>query len=699
MATHTVRAACPHDCPDTCAMLVTVADGRATAVKGDPDHPFTQGFLCTKVSRYHERTNATDRVLHPMRRVGAKGEGRFERISWEAALDEISNRFKDIAASPDGPEAILPYSYAGTMGLVQGESLDRRFFHRLGASLLARTICATAGATAWAHTIGASIGTDPEQFHRARLILLWGTNTLTSNVHLWPQVLEARKAGAEIVVIDPYRNRTAAQADRWLAIRPGTDAALALGLAHIAFRDGFADRDYLAKYTHGAEAYEARCAEYPPERVADITGLSVSDIAWLGERYGTVRPAAIRLNYGLQRHHGGGNAVRAIAALPAVTGAWRDVGGGALLSASGRFPLDRAALERPDLIAGNPRTVNMSRLGEALTTAEPPVRALVVYNSNPATIAPDQGAVLGGLRRDDLFTVVLEHFQTDTADYADILLPATTQLEHFDIVKPYGHYSLMCNNPAIAPIGESKPNSEIFRLLAARMGFTEPCFSDTDEEIAAQAISSGHPAFEGITLERLKRDGWARLNLPAEYAPFAEGGFPTPSGRCEFHSERLAEMGLDPLPDFVPPLESPASAPELAARFPLQFITPPAHSFLNSSFVNMERSRRAEKRPSLLIHPVDAEPRGIADGAVVSVFNDRGGCQLTAIVCEDVREGVVIAPSVWWNKKSPGHVNVNQTTSQALTDLGEGATFYDNLVEVEAVAGSDVLPEPEGAAR
>ena len=693
MATHTVRAACPHDCPDTCAMLVTVTDGRAVAVKGDPGHPFTQGFLCTKVSRYQERTNSPDRVLHPMRRVGEKGEGKFERISWDAALDEISSRFKQIAASADGPEAILPYSYAGTMGLVQGESMDRRFFHRLGASLLDRTICATAGFTGWVHTIGATIGTDPEQFHKARLILLWGTNTLTSNVHLWPQILQARKAGAEVVSIDPYRNRTAAQADRWLAIRPGTDAALALGLAHIAFRDGYADRDYLAQYTLGADAYEARCAEYPPERVAEITGLALSEIEWLGERYGTVRPAAIRTNYGLQRHHGGGNAIRAIAALPAVTGAWRDVGGGALLSASGRFPLNRQALERPDLIAGNPRTINMSRLGEALNEATRPVRALVVYNSNPAAVAPDQGAVLRGLRREDLFTVVLEHFQTDTADHADILLPATTQLEHFDIVKPYGHYALMCNNPAIAPIAEAKPNSEIFRLLAARMGFTEPCFSDSDEEIAAQAISTDHPVFEGITLERLKRNGWARLNLPEEYAPFAEGDFPTPSGKCEFHSERLAEMGLDPLPDFVPPLESPASAPELAARFPLQFITPPAHSFLNSSFANMERSLRSEKQPSLLIHPVDAEPRGIESGANVSVFNDRGGCRLMAIVSEDVREGVVVAPSVWWNKKSPGRVNVNQTTSQALTDLGEGATFYDNLVEVAVVPPTGEYPQ------
>ncbi len=676
-----VRAACPHDCPDTCAMLVTVEDGRAVAVRGNPDHSFTAGFLCNKVSRYHERTHSPDRLLHPMRRVGAKGEGRFERISWEEAIAEIAERFSEIAASEDGPEGILPYSYGGTMGLVQGESMDRRFFHRLGASLLDRTICASAGTAGWMYTIGASIGADPEQFDKAKLIILWGTNTLTSNVHLWPFALEARKRGAEIVAIDPYRDRTPAAADRWLGIRPGTDAALALGMAHVAFRDGLADRDYLERYTVGHEPFERRAAEFPPERVAAITGLSVDEIEWLASRYATTRPTAIRLNYGLQRHTGGGSAVRAIAALPAVTGAWRDPGGGALLSASGNFQIDRTALARPDLMRGNPRTINMTRLGEALLESKPPVRAICVYNTNPAAIAPDQSKVLAGFRREDLFTVVLEHFQTDTADYADILLPATTQLEHFDVVKPYGHYSLMCNTPAVAPVGESKPNSEVFRLLAARMGFDEPCFRDTDEQMAEEAVR----ATTDVPFERLKRDGWARLSLPADYAPFAEGNFPTPSGRCELYSERLAAIGFDPLPCYVPPRESAASAPELASRYPLAFITPPAHSFLNSTFSAMPRALRAEREPSLLVHPNDAARRKIGDGDYVSVFNDRGGCRLRAIVSEDVREGVVVAPSVWWNKRSPDRMNVNQTTSQALTDLGEGATFYDNLVEVAIV--------------
>ena len=666
-------------------MLVTVEDGRAIGVRGNPDHPFTRGFLCTKVSRYHERTHSPERLTFPMRRVGAKGEGRFERTTWESALDEITHRFREIGSSDDGPEAILPYSYAGTMGLVQGESMDRRFFNRLGASRLARTICATAGATGWQYTIGGSIGTDPEQFARARFIILWGTNTLTSNVHLWPFVLEARKSGSHIVAIDPYRSRTAAAADRWLAIKPGTDAALALGMAHLVFRDGLADRDYLERYTVGASAFEQRAGEFPPDRVATITGLSVDEIEWLARAYASARPSAIRLNYGLQRHAGGGSAVRAIAALPAVVGAWRTPGGGALLSTSGTFGIDREALERPDLVRGNPRTINMVRLGEALLDAQPPVKALVVYNTNPAAVAPDQSKVLAGLRRDDLFTVVLEHFQTDTADYADILLPATTQLEHLDVVKPYGHLSLMWNDPAIAPIGEALPNSEVFRRLADRMGFDEPCFRDSDEEIAASAIRRDDPRMAGITVERLRRDGWARLNVPEAYAPFAEGNFPTPSGKCELYSEALEATGFDPLPCYVAPRESVETNPELARDYPLTLITPPAHSFLNSSFANAARGIVAEREPSVLIHPVDAAARGISDGDYVSAFNDRGGCRLRAIVTEGVRAGVAVAPSIWWCKYSADGMNVNQTTSQALTDLGEGATFYDNLVEVALV--------------
>src|SRR4051812_38563485 len=539
--TLTVRGACPHDCPDTCAMLVTVEDGRAVKVAGDPEHPFTRGFLCTKVANYHERTHNPDRVKTCLRRVGKKGEGRFEPISWDEALDEVSSRFKALAGSSAGAEGILPYSYCGTMGLVQSQSMDRRFFHRLGASQLDRTICASAGAAGYKATVGASIGTDPERFMDARLILLWGTNTLSANVHLWPQILEAKANGARVISIDPRRTRTADQCDEHIAPLPGTDAALALGLMHVIFAEGLEDKDYLERYTIGASELRVRAREYSPERVADICGISAETITRLARLYATVKPAVIRINYGLQRHAGGGMAVRTITCLPAVTGAWRDPAGGILLSTSGTFPLNYQELERPDLMPEpRPRTLNMSQLGDVLTkTSAPPVRALYVYNSNPAAVAPDQAKVIEGLKREDLFTVVHEQFMTDTCDYADIVLPATTQLEHFDLHKAYGHLSLVINEPAIEPLHEAKCNSEVFRRLAARLGFEEECFKDSDEEIARQALSSGHQALDRITLETLRERGWMRLNVPERFAPFAEGNFPTPSGKCELFSEAL----------------------------------------------------------------------------------------------------------------------------------------------------------------
>ena len=681
-----VRGACPHDCPDTCAMLVTVQDGRAIKVQGDPEHPVTKGFLCSKVSRYVERTYHAGRVLFPQRRVGAKGEGRFERITWEAALDEIAARLGRISAE-HGPQAILPYSYAGTMGLLHYGSMDRRFFHRLGASLLDRTICATAGATGYRYTVGASVGTETEQFANARLILLWGTNTLTSNPHLWTFVKQARAAGARLIAIDPWRSRTAAQCDQHIAPLPGTDAALALGLMHIIFRDGLHDQDYLDRHCIGGEQLKVRAGEYPPERVAEITGLDVAVIEGLAREYATVGPAAIRINYGLQRHAGGGMAVRTLACLPAVIGAWRHSAGGIQLSTSGSFPMNNAALERPDLIPPGTRTINMNELGHALVgELDPPVKALFVYNSNPASVAPDLENVRRGLERDDLFTVVHEQFHTDTARYADILLPATTQLEHVDLHKAYGHTYLAWNNQSIAPLGESLPNTEVFRRLAARMGFDEPCFSDDDETIARQALSLEHPALEGITLERLQSAGWLRLNVPEPWAPFAEGNFFTPSGKCELYSERMAADGFDPLPTYTPPRESAASDPQLAARYPLTLISPPAHHFLNSTFVNVLH-RFEESGPTVEINPVDAHERNIEDGALVRIRNDRGGFLAKAVVTERARAAVVIAPSIWWSELTPDGRNANHTTPQALSDMGGGATFYDNLVEVEPVAG------------
>ena len=677
-----IHAACPHDCPDTCAMLIEVEEGRATRVSGDPTHPPTQGFLCTKVSRYLERVYNPDRVLYPMRRAGAKGEGRFERISWDEALDTIAERFGEIAKTPGGPERILPYSYGGTMGIVNSGSMDRRFFHRLGASKLARTICSSAGGDALNYTLGAKIGTDVENFHLARLIVLWGTNTLSSNIHLWPEIKEALANGARLIGIDPYRNHTLDHCNQLIQVRPGTDGALALAMMNVIIEEGLDDRDYIERYTIGFEKLRERAAEFPPSRAARICGITEAEITTFAREYATTKPAVIRVNYGLQRHAGGGMAVRTIACLPALTGSWRDTGGGLLLSSSGMFAFDEKVLQRPDLAKDNPRTINMTRLGEALTAAQPPVNAIYVYNSNPAAIAPDQSKVLAGFRREDLFTVVHEQFQTDTADYADILLPATTQLEHRDMVKPYGHYYLVYNEPAIAPLGEAKPNWEVFQLLARRMGFDDDCFNDSDDDIIRQALATDHPQFRGITLEGLKRDGWARLNLPESFTPFSEGGFLTPSGKCEFYSEALDRAGLDPLPAFIPPRESPDSAPELAARYPLQLLSPPANSFLNTTFSHLPSFLKSEREPFIQLNEEDAAHRRINDGEIVRVWNDRGECTLVARISDRVKPGVAVALSIWWNKLSPGRTNINQTASQSLTDIGAGATFYDNLVQV-----------------
>jgi anaerobic selenocysteine-containing dehydrogenase len=668
-------------------MLVTVEGGRAVRVAGDPLHPFTRGFLCTKVANYEQRTHSPDRVHTCLRRKGAKGEARFEPVSWDEALDEIASRFKALTVSSEGAETILPYSYCGTMGLVQSQSMDRRFFHRLGASQLDRTICASAGAAGYKATIGASIGTDPERFRDAKLILIWGTNTISANVHLWPEILEAKAKGARLICIDPRRTRTADQCDEHIAPLPGTDAALALGMMHVIFAEGLEDRDYLERYTVGAEALRSRASEYSPERVAAICGLEAETITRLARLYGSVKPSVIRINYGLQRHAGGGMAVRTVACLPAIVGAWRDPSGGILLSTSGTFPLNYHALERPDLMPERtPRMLNMSLLGDVLTkTDDPPVRALYVYNSNPAAVAPDQRKVLDGLRREDLFTVVHEQFMTDTCDYADIVLPATTQLEHFDLHKAYGHLYLLINERAIEPLHEAKCNSEVFRELAARMGFEEECFRDSDEDVARQAISTGHAALDGITLEALREHGWMRLNLPETFAPFMEGNFPTPSGKCELFSETMQAQGLPAVPEFIPPSESHKSAPALAKRYPLALISPAAHAFLNSSFANLPKQLKQELRPFVEIHPSDAKIRGIQDGDTVRAFNERGSCTLSAVVTPRARVGVVVSPSVWWNKLSPGSVNINQLTSQTLTDMGNGATFYDALVEIERV--------------
>ncbi len=685
--TSVIRGACPHDCPDTCATLVTVEEGRATRIQGDPEHPFTNGFLCAKVNRYLERTYHRDRLTTPLRRVGPKGSGTFEPATWDEALTDIAARLNAIAKSSDGPQSILPYSYAGTMGLIQGSSMDRRFFHLLGASKLDRTICSMAGTMGMRMTIGANIGADGEGIPQSDLVLLWGTNTLTANPHLWPFVLEAKGKGARVIAIDPIRTRTADQCDEWIGIRPGTDAALALGMMNVIFAEGMQDDDYIARYTLGGSELRERAREYPPSRVAQITGVSEERIVALAREYGRAKAAFLRVNYGLQRHAGGGMAVRTIACLPAVTGHWRRAGGGVQLSTSASFQFNKSALERPDL-SPPVRLINMIRLGDALTKHDagvggPPVKALVVYNSNPAAVAPDSNEVLRGLAREDLFTVVLEHFQTDTADWADWVLPATTQLEHWDIHLAYGHFYVTLNTPAIEPLGEAKPNSEIFRLLAARMGMDHAALKDDDVTMIRQSLETTNETMKGVTFDSLMHSGWARLNVKAPHVPFAEGGFPTPSGKCEFVSARMAEMGLDPLPAFTAPYEFPENVPALAARFPLTLISSPRHQFLNSTFVNVDSLRR-NAEPEILMHTNDAARRGIAAGTRVVIENDRGHFTAVAKIGDSIREGVVWAPSIWWQRLTDDHANANATTSQRETDMGHGPVFYDNLVEVAA---------------
>ena len=684
--TDTVRGACPHDCPDTCALRVSVAGGRVIKVQGDPDHPTTHGALCTKVSRYPERTYHAERVLHPLKRVGPKGQGVFERVSWDEALDEIASRLRAIAARD--AEAIVPYSYAGTMGLLQGESMDRRFFHRLGASLLDRTICSSAGGTALAMSYGAKVGMHVEHYAESKLILIWGSNSIASNLHFWKLAQQAKRDGARLVCIDPRRSETAEKCHDHLAIRPGTDAALALALMHELIAHDWLDHDYIARHTLGWDPLRERALQWPPERAAEICGIPVEQIRQLARDYGTTKPAAIRLNYGMQRVRGGGNAVRAVACLPALTGAWRHRAGGVLLSSSGQFPAQRAVLQRPDLMpqaaSGRvPRTINMTTIGddllrEASPAFGPKVEAVVVYNSNPVAVAPDSGKVVRGFAREDLFTVVLEHFKTDTADYADYILPATTQLEHWDVHLSYGHTDVVLNRPAIKPLGEARSNAQIFRDLAARMGFAEPCFADTDEALCRQAFG------DAVDYALLESQGFATVAIPD--ALFAEGNFPSPSGKCEFYSARLAAQGLDGLPDHLPNYELQGTD----ARYPLAMISPPARNFLNSTFVNVTSLRNIEGRPILEIHPDDAEARGIANDAVVRVFNDRGSYQCHATVSRRARPGVVNGLGIWWRKLGLDGTNVNEVTSQALTDLGRAPTFYDCLVEVEAVEAAAI---------
>ena len=728
-----VHAACPHDCPDACGVLITVEDGRATKIQGDPEHPVTRGFLCAKVAKYLDRVYSPDRVLYPMRRIAAKGPvadaagGRvratqvWRRISWDEALDEVAARLGAIAKE-FGSEAILPYSYGGTLGALNGASMDRRFFHRLGASQLDRTICSAAGEAGLKSVLGVKLATEPEQFRHSKYIIAWASNIHGNNVHLWPFIAEARRNGAKLVVIDPYRTRTAECADWYLPINPGTDAALALGMMHVIIGEKLHDTDYVAKYTLGFEQLRDKVKEYPPERVAQWTGIAAADIRKLAREYATVRPSVIRLNYGVQRSERGGMATRAVVMLPCITGSWKEIGGGLQMSVSGAVDLNTVSLKRPDLMntaLGRPaRIINMVELGRVLNTLnDPPVKALFVYNSNPASVCPEHNEVVRGLLRPDLFTVVHEQFFTDTTDYADIVLPATTFFEHKDLQKAYGHYYLQVSNQAIAPLGECRSNVEVFRGLARRMGFEEECFHESVDEMIDAALDSEDPWLAGVNRERLER-GQVRLNFaasgsrlpasggaelrsagqpgkagpiqaiaaePEPFLPFACGGFRTPSGKAELYSESVKALGLDPVADFTPPTESRHGRKN--GTLPLELLARKSDNFLNSSFCNVRSVQKMEQPDLLEIHTRDAETRGIHEGDWVRVFNGRGEVRLRAHVNGSVQPGVVAA-RLNWARLAPDGKSINVLTNETLTDIGGGPTFYSCLVEVEPAAAS-----------
>lgn len=677
------KLTCPHDCPDRCGLVAEIEEGRVVGVYGDPEHPVTRGLICRKVMEYPERIYGPERLLYPMKRVGPKGAGAFERISWEEAIATIAGR---LAAIRDryGSETILRFAYGGTMGIVQRFAAGSRFFNRLGAATHTRTICSTAGTTGYSYSMGAVRGSDPETIPDARLIVIWGVNAVSTNIHLMTLIQEARRKGAELVVIDVHRNPTARAADHFVQLYPGTDTALALGLMRVIVTEGLHDRAYLAANTVGFDQLLPRLEEYPLARVASITGVPPDEIRWLARKYATTKPAFLALGNGPQHHEKGGMVTRAASLLPALTGSWGTAGGGAVRSNAGYFTLNTRALERPDLAPVPLRTINMARLGPELLESDPPFKALYVWSSNPAVILPEQEKVIAGLSREDLFVVVHEQVMTDTARYADLLLPATTCFEQSDYFTSYWHLYASYSDPAIPPVGESKSDYEVFRLMAEAMGFDDPCFRESIDEIAAAGFDNPeNPFLKGVTAERLRQEKLVRLNLEGRpYLAFADGRFPTPSGKIEFYSARMEAEGLDPLPAYEPAVEGREGDPELKGHYPLQMVTPPNHHFLNSSFVDIGRLREKEVRPTLEIHPRDAADRGIADGDLVRVWNDRGECRLHARVIDSVLPGVVVSLGLWWPKHAP-EGGINRLTSSRIADMGGGATFFSNLVQVE----------------
>lgn len=676
-------AVCPLDCPDTCGLLLHKENGRIVKVNGNPEHPITRGAICNKVRHMTERIYHSERLLYPMKRIGPKGEGRFTRISWDEAIHEIADRYKGLIAE-HGSESILPYSFYGNMGILSVDGMDRRFFNRLGSSRLGQGICNAAGNTGWKYTMGFGGGTSPESAAQAKLFIVWGGNIVSTNMHMLTIIEQARKEGAKLVVIDVHRNRTAQRADWFIPLYPGTDSALALGVMHVLFERGLTDDAFLAEYTVGHEELREHVKTYTPERVSVITGVPAEDIVKLALMYVETSPAYIHIGNGLQHHDNGGMAVRTIACLPALTGQWLIQGGGAFKTNGPYGKMNAAALERPDL-RPNPdaRQISMNQLGEALLTLEPKVRSLFVYCSNPAVVAPDASKVEEGLKREDLFTVVHDLFLTDTAKYADIVLPATSSFENTDLYSSYWHHYVQLQEPVIPAQGESKSNVELFKLLAKAMGFEEDAFDDTEEDMISEALDHPvNPYLEGVTLEKLKEQRFVKLHMEPQKQYLQR--LNTPSGKIELYSSRMAEAGLPPLPTYVPLYEGydgehPAGAGD---SYPLMFISPPNHSFLNSTFANVEKLTKVEKEPLLQMHPLDAEQRGIAEGDWVTVWNDRGSYELKAMLTDKVLPGVVVSQGLWW-ERSGGIGRANALTSSRLADMGEGATFFSTIVDVK----------------
>jgi anaerobic selenocysteine-containing dehydrogenase len=699
-----VRGACPHDCPDTCAFIYDVKNGKLVDVTGDPDHPMTRGGLCVKLNGFAEHHYNPNRLLYPMRRTGPKGSGQYERISWDAALAEIKSRWTDIIATY-GSQAIMPHVYLGHQGTLNGLTAGDAFFNRLGSTVAEKTYCESGSSTAWIMTVGPSGGLDLESLAYAKYIIVWGMNMISTNLHAWPFILDAQKKGAKIVVIDPVRTRTAKQADWHVAIKPGTDGALALGMMNVIIAEGLVDYDYVEKYTIGFEELKARAVNYPPERVAEITGIPAADIQKLAREYATTQPAAIRQGVAIERSRGGGQAIRAITCLPALVGAWRHVGGGTAEMPIWEFPTRFDRICRPDFIKPGTRVINELDLGSALNgemPLDPPIKSLFVYNSNPVSQAPAQAKIVQGLQREDLFTVVSELFITDTARYADILLPATMQGEQYDLMVTWGHLYMMLNQPAIAAPGECIPNVELFRRLAKTMGFDDAYWDMTDDEMLLEFYDWNSPQLQGITLDLLKEKGYMRLNVgdADKRAPHANGNFKTPSGKCEFKASAAANGNfvvpvwrsmyegmqpgepIDPLPDYLPPFESPGSNPALAKRFPLSIVSPKPHAFLNTQYGNEDRQRGRQGEQKVLIHPTDARQRNIGDGTVVRVFNDRGAFEGLAELSEDLMPGLVMANVGYWPSLNRSGTSVNSISSEKHCTFGQAGSYSDNLVEV-----------------